>query len=71
MAILYDYDIKLIFSSHSTHQLLSSMSHLYRYTFLEQIIRLRLQLLKEVDQLIKSGYNSPQPFKADVGASEN
>jgi hypothetical protein len=70
MAILYNYDVAALFRANSTRQLFASMSHFYKYTFVESIMRLRVQMLKEIDLAIKASKES-QPFKADIGASSN
>ena len=69
-AILFNFDLESLIKASSTRQLFGSMSHQYKYTFVESIIRQRQHMLKEIDQTIKKS-NENQPFKADVGASNN
>lgn len=54
MAILFKFDVDALFSAPVTRQLFASMSHQYKYSYVETIIRQRSQLLKEIDQAIKT-----------------
>jgi len=54
MAILFNFNLEDLFKASSTRQLFASMSHQYKYSFVEAIIRQRQQMLKEIDQVIKA-----------------